>query len=125
MAPAGGPAMGSSGAPSTVPTAGQQFSSQMSELQGADPGMVLNQLKQIRTIFARMLPFTIERLPGVATNVAAVLRPLDGAIKEAEKASQTMATLSPQPPAPGAGQINHSAVSAPSGGAMNGVPGQA
>jgi len=122
MGPQGGPAMGPSGAPSATTPAGQQFASQMSELQGADPGMILNQLKQIRTVFARMLPFTIERLPGVATNVASLLRPLDGAIKEAEKAQQTLSTLTPPRPAPGAAQIGHSAVNTPTGGGMNGAP---
>lgn len=116
MTPGGGPAMGPSGAVSAAQNAGQQFASQFAELQGADPGLALSQLKQMKLVLARMVPAYIERLPGVVSNIARIFPSLDGAIKEAEKAQQALQQLAPPHPAPGPPQIAHSAVNAvPSG----------
>lgn len=116
MTPGGGPAMGPSGAVGQADNAGAQFAAQFAELQGSDPGLIVNQLRQMKTVIARMFPALIERLPGVTTNLARVLQPLDAAIKEAEKAQQTLSTLAPPQSAPGPANIAHSAVNAaPSG----------
>lgn len=124
MTPGGGPAMGPSGALGQAQNAGAQFASQFADLQGSDPGLILNQLKQMKMVIARMFPVLIERLPGVTTNLARMLAPLDGAIKEAEKAQQTLSTLAPPQGSPGPSTISHAAINAsPSG--LSGLGGSA
>lgn len=81
---AGGPA-GQSGGGGPQPD--DILQQQMSQLRGSNPQSVLRQLQQMRRIASVMVPFTAEAVPGVAKNMMQVLRGLDGAIKEAEKAS--------------------------------------
>lgn len=80
----------------------------MSDAGSADPSYILDQLRQMKTIAANMLPKTALRFSGVAKHIANVYRGLDAALSEAEKAQQSFAAQSP---------INFSGANAAPGGA--------
>jgi hypothetical protein len=88
MAPA---AMNANGGPQ----AGDQVSKQMAELQGADPGAILQSLTQVKSILVALYPRTAFTIPGVARNLAQSQKYLDNAIKEAEQAAATQQTVQP------------------------------
>lgn len=88
---AGGPVGQQAGGPQPDAILQQQ----MSQLRGSNPQSILRQLQQMRRIASVMVPFTAEAVPGVAKNMMQVLRGLDGAIKEAEKASSLVGMSSP------------------------------
>ncbi len=77
------------------PSAGQQISQQLAELQGADPGSTLKILQQMKSMAVAMYPRTAFTIPGVARNIAQAQKYLDNAIKEAEQAAATASTVQP------------------------------
>lgn len=81
---------------SANPTAGDQVSRQLAELQGADPGAILKALQQVKSIVVALYPRTAFSLPPVSRNLAQMQKYLDGAIKEAEQASATAGTVGAQ-----------------------------
>ena len=88
----GAPGSGGGAAPDDV---GSQLSQQSSELHGADPAMVMQQLRKLRTALGVMYIQTFEALPNVAGHVSKTLGTLDRAIKEAESAAQTASAVRP------------------------------
>ncbi len=96
----GQPGMPTGGQPGQPPQqgdpgemAGQQISSQLSELNNADPQMIMKMLNQVKSVLVALYPRTAFTLPGVARNVAQCQKYLDNAIKEAEQGAATAATV--------------------------------
>jgi hypothetical protein len=78
---------GASGAPSE--DAGAQYAQQVSELKGADPGMLLRQVTQIKKICASLGVQNLERLPNVAGQLLKLVPQFDRVIKEIQQAAST------------------------------------
>lgn len=101
---AGGPGPGSdSGAggsgsdpnsPPTVP-AGLQLSQQLAELQGADPDAMVKSLTSQKSMAVQLYTRAAFTMPGVSRNLANVVKYLDSAIQEAEKAAATTSAAGP------------------------------
>lgn len=90
--------------------AAAQYSQQVSELKGADPGMLLRQLKQMKQICAVLMVQNLERLPNVSGQLAKLVPQFDRVIKEAMQASNVNSAVrnpvqmgAAQPPAPSGG----------------------
>ena len=77
------------------PSAGQQISQQLGELQGADPGSMLKILQQVKSMLVALYPRSAFTVPGVARNVAQAMKYMDNGIKEAEQAAATASTVKP------------------------------
>jgi len=75
--------------------AGDQVARQLSELQGADPGAMLQLLNQVKSIIVPLYVRSAFQMPGVARNIAQAQKYIDNAIKEAEQASATAQTVQP------------------------------
>ena len=90
---------------------GDQLSQMSSELHGADPGLVLQQLQKIRSLLVATFVKTAMSLPNVSNQIAQVLKANDRAIKEAQQAATTASAVRPpvglsvanQPGAPAGG----------------------
>lgn len=65
---------------------GNQVASQISSIRSADPEMITRQLAQMKEIAVSLIPMTAMRIPKVANHLTGVMKALDGAIQEAQKA---------------------------------------
>lgn len=74
---------------------GDQLSQMSSELHGADPGLVLQQLQKIRSLLVATFVKTAMSLPNVSNQIAQVLKANDRAIKEAQQAATTASAVRP------------------------------
>jgi hypothetical protein len=68
-------------------TAGQGLSQQASDLQGADPSMVLRQLEAINQVLGVLFVRTFQSLPNIANQISSTMKQLSRAIKEAQSGS--------------------------------------
>jgi len=98
--PQGGPSPMGAAAPAMqnanpASQAGDQVARQLSELQGADPDALLKTMQQIKSMVVSIYVRAAFQMPGVARNIAQVQKYLDNAIKEAEQAAATAATVTP------------------------------
>ena len=66
---------------------GQSLSQQSSELQGADPTMVLRQLEQVHQVLGVLFIKTFQTLPNVANQISSTMKQLSRALKEAQQGS--------------------------------------
>src|ERR1700722_16704984 len=86
----GGMPPGGGGAPATD-QGGQdpaaQYSQQVSELKGADPGMLNRQLKQMKQMCAVLMVQNLDRLPNVAGRLSKLIPMFDQVLKEVQAAS--------------------------------------
>ena len=69
--------------------AATDYASQVAELKGADPGMLLRQIKAMKQIAAVLMVQNLERLPNVAGQVSKLIPMFDRIIKEIQQASNT------------------------------------
>ena len=67
---------------------GKDLSKQTSELQGADPSMILRQLESVNQVLGVLFVKTFQNLPNVANQISATMKALSRAIKEGQQASQ-------------------------------------
>lgn len=74
--------------------AATQYAQQTSELQGADPGQLLQQLNQINKLLGVIFVQTFQRLPNVANSISATMKSLSRAIKETQQAASTQQAIS-------------------------------
>ena len=95
--PPGMPGAGGPPGPDSPPTvpAGLQLSQQLSELQNADPDAMVKALTSIKSVAVSLYTRAAFTLPGVTRNLAQVVKYLDNAIQEAEKAAATTAAAGP------------------------------
>ena len=66
---------------------GQDFSQQQSDLQGADPSMILRQLESTNQMLGVLFVKTFQTLPNVANAISATMKAMSKAIKEAQNAA--------------------------------------
>jgi hypothetical protein len=95
--PPGPPGPGGAAAMQANPAgqAGQQISQQLAELQGADPGSMVKILQQMKSMAVALYPRSAFTIPGVARNLAQMMKYLDNAIKEAEQGAATQSVVKP------------------------------
>ena len=74
---------------------GDQLAQQSSELHGADPGMVLQQLQKVKSVLGALFLHTFQRMPNVSGHIAKTMSTLDRALKEAGNAAQTASAVRP------------------------------
>jgi hypothetical protein len=106
----GAPGMpGAGGGDTSGGDTGQQYAQQVAELKGADPGMLLRQIKQMKQICAVLMVQNLERLPNVSGKLSKLIPQFDSVIKEISQAQNVnSAVRSPvgmgaaQPPQEGA-----------------------
>jgi hypothetical protein len=91
---------------------GQAVSSQYAELKGADPGKLMADLQRIKAELAAMFPNAVMRIGGMGKGISQAITGIQSAIKEAQKAKETveathpplsMGAANPQPMAEGGG----------------------
>ena len=92
--PGGGPPPPGPASPPTTP-AGLQLSQQLAELQGADPDAMVKSLTAQKSLAVQTYTRAVFTMPGVSRNMANVVKYLDNAIQEAEKAAATTAAAGP------------------------------
>ena len=74
--------------------AGQQLSQQLSELKGADPGLLKKAAEQMKAMALAIQVRTAFQVPGAARHFAQAQKSIDAGIKELEQASATANTVS-------------------------------
>jgi hypothetical protein len=75
--------------------AGAQYAQQVSELKGADPGMLLRQVQKMKQICAVLMVQNLERLPNVAGKLSKLIPAFDGVIKEIQQARNVDSAVRP------------------------------
>ena len=100
---------GMPGAPGGGDDAGAQYAQQVSELKGADPGMLLREMKKMKQQCAVLMVQNLERLPNVSGQLSKLIPLFDRVLKEISQAQNVnSAVRSPvgmgaaQPPQQGA-----------------------
>ena len=88
---------------------GAQYAQQVSELKGADPGMLLREMKQMKQKCAVLMVQNLERLPNVSGQLSKLIPLFDRVIKEISQAANVNSAVRPplgmgaaQPPQSGA-----------------------
>jgi hypothetical protein len=89
-----GPGGPGAGGPPTTP-AGLQLSQQLAELQNADPDAMSKALGSMKSMATQLFTRAAMAMPGVTRNLMQVIKYLDNAIQEAEKAAATTAAAGP------------------------------
>jgi len=90
MAKQGGPQQGGTG----PEAAGQQLSSQLAELKGADPQMMTKAVEQMRSMGIALYAKSAFQIPGAARHIAKANEALGAALKELQQAGATANTVS-------------------------------
>jgi hypothetical protein len=85
MPPGGGPAAGATPGQGGDPAS--DYAQQVSELKGADPGMLLRQLKTMKQMCAVLMVQNLERLPNVSGQLSKLIPQFDRVIKETMQAA--------------------------------------
>lgn len=81
------------GAGATPDAAGQQLSSQFSELNNADPAMGSNAAKQIKSMLVAMVGKYAFEVPEASRHAAQALKSIDAMIKALEQGAATQKTI--------------------------------
>lgn len=84
-APPGGGAPGGEGQPDMT----QKISSELSDIQGADPAAIRGLLLQMKQQLVALIPHTAFRIPGITKHISKALDNVNAAVEEANKALQT------------------------------------
>ena len=94
---------GMPGAPGGGDDAGAQYSQQVAELKGADPGMLLREMKKMKQQCAVLMVQNLERLPNVSGQLSKLIPMFDRVIKELSQAQNVNSAVR-QPIGMGAAQ---------------------
>jgi hypothetical protein len=70
-----------------------QFSQQVAEFKGANPQMLLDQLKKMKQMVAVLMVQNLERLPNVAGQLSKLVPMFDRVIKEAQQAGNVASAV--------------------------------
>ena len=88
---------------------GAQYAQQVASLKGADPGMLLRDITEMKKHIAVMMVQNIERLPNVSGTLSKLIPQFDKVIKEISQAQNVTSAVRPplgmgaaQPPMDGA-----------------------
>lgn len=87
--PGGGP--GASASPDTG--GGSDYAAQVASLKGADPGLLLRELKTMKQKCAVLMVQNLERLPNVSGQLAKLVPMFDRVIKEVMQAGNVNAAV--------------------------------
>lgn len=85
---------GASSGGASPDAAGAQLSQQMSELQGADPQLMVKATEQMKAMSLAIMVRTAFQVPEASRHMAQVQKSLDAAIKALQQASATANTVS-------------------------------
>ena len=95
---------------------GVDLSKQSSDLQGADPSMVMRQLESINQVLGVLFVKTFQTLPNVANQISTTMKALSKALKEIQQASNVSevvgsseAAAGPQPVSFGPAMVGQNA----------------
>ena len=88
MPPGGAP--GGPGQASGGMEDGGQYAQQVAEMKGANPQMLLEQLKKMKQMVAVLMVQNLERLPNVAGQLSKLVPMFDRVIKEASQAQNAV-----------------------------------
>lgn len=88
-------AAGGMAGPDPGDQAGQQLSTQFSELQNADPQFMLRALQHIKGMQVSMYPRAAFQIPEAARHIAQAQKSIDAAIKAVEQAAATQNAVRP------------------------------
>lgn len=88
----GGMAPGGGGAAAASPDGGD-YAQQVSELKGADPGLLLRELKAMKQKCAVLMVQNLERLPNVSGQLSKLVPQFDRVIKEIMQAGNVNAAV--------------------------------
>src|SRR5438552_2374001 len=90
------PSPGAGGGPGGDPSQGQQqpdmtskVSSELSDVQGADPAAIRGLLLQLKQQLVALIPHTAFRIPGITKHISKMVDSCNAAVEEANKALQT------------------------------------
>ena len=96
--PGGPPGMPGGGMPGGDPSGGDQgaqYAQQVSELKGADPGMLLREMKSMKQKCAVLMVQNLERLPNVSGQLAKLVPMFDKVVKEISQAQNVNQAVQP------------------------------
>jgi hypothetical protein len=85
-APGGMPGMPGGGGDPGGGDQGAQYAQQVAQLKGADPGMLLQEMKQMKQKCAVLMVQNLERLPNVSGTLSKLIPQFDRVIKEIQQA---------------------------------------
>jgi len=92
--PGGGPqSVGMGGGDPSINAGGGDYAQQVSELKGADPGMLLREIKQMKQKCAVLMVQNLERLPNVSGQLSKMVPMFDRVIKEIGQANNVNAAV--------------------------------
>ncbi len=89
MPPGGGPGAQAG----TDDQSGGDYASQVSSLKGADPGLLLRELKSMKQRCAVLMVQNLERLPNVSGQLSKLVPQFDRVIKEIQQAGNVNAAV--------------------------------
>lgn len=89
----GGVAPGGGGAAAAGTDGASDYAQQISELKGADPGMLLRELKAMKQKCAVLMVQNLERLPNVSGQLSKLVPQFDRVIKEVMQAGNVTAAV--------------------------------
>ena len=119
---AAGPAVGApgvAGGASGGPDVGNDFSAMLANLRGADPGMLVRQINNIKRLLAVLSVHFMEPMPQVAGEMSRLIPQLNRVTTQAERAQNVNAAVrgggARQPITMGAAQPTPQAPPAPGG----------
>lgn len=91
MGPGGQPGMPGGGGDS----GGAGFAQQVAQLKQADPGMLLQEIKQMKQKCAVLMVQNLERLPNVSGKLAKLIPQFDAVVKEISQAQNVNQAVQP------------------------------
>jgi hypothetical protein len=101
--PGGMPGMPGGGGDPGGGDPGAQYAQQVAELKGADPGMLLREMKQMKQKCAVLMVQNLERLPNVSGQLSKLIPMFDRVVKEISQAQNVNSAVR-QPVGMGAAQ---------------------
>ena len=72
---------------------GAQYAQQIAQLKGADPGMLLQEIKAMKQKIAVLMVQNLERLPNVSGKLSKLIPAFDGVIKEISQAQNVNSAI--------------------------------
>lgn len=117
----GGGAPGPAGPGGDTNDAGNSFAAMLADLRGADPGMLVQQLRRMQQLMAVMAVHFLGSVPGAAGQMSKMVPQFDRIVKEAQQAAGVNAAVR-SPIQMGAAQPSPQAQPQPSTGVPSTAP---
>src|ERR1700722_8841613 len=91
----GGGPQGQPGMPGQGGDSGGDYAQQVAQLKGADPGMLLQEMKSMKQKCAVLMVQNLERLPNVSGTLSKLIPMFDRVIKEISQAQNVNSAVRP------------------------------